>query len=93
MVDRGFDVETECRARGVRILMPPFKTPNQTKFTSIQVLNTRKLARARIHVERRIGRVRDWTFLNNVIPQTLLPVLSQQVYVCAALSNYQFFDL
>ncbi len=93
MVDRGFLVEKEMRQRGVSVIMPPFNKATQGRFSGADALRTRKIANARIHVERMIGKVRNWRITTRLIPQSLIPQISQITYICACLTNYQAIDL
>ena len=51
------------------------------------VTKTRRIASARIHVERAIGRIQTFKPLQGIIPLKLHPVLDQSVVVCAVLCN------
>lgn len=73
--------------QGVSLNVPPFLTTAQ--FTSEQVVRTRTIARARIHVERAIKRIKSFNILN-MIPSSLIPHSSQVFQVCGALTNLQF---
>ena len=42
----------------------------------------------RIHVERAIGRMKDFKLLSHVIPLRLQPVVNQMVTVAAGLCNF-----
>ena len=54
MADRGFTID----ARGVALNIPPMKTQHQ--FTSRELTVTRRIANLRIHVERAIGRIKNF---------------------------------
>lgn len=72
---------------GVNLNIPPFLTTPQ--FTPEQVVMTRTIAKARIHVERAIRRLKCFNILN-MIPQTLVGHSSVIFQVCAALTNMNF---
>lgn len=86
LADKGFLI-SDILPEGVHVNIPPFlETP---QFTPEQVLRTRSIARARIHVERAIGRIKGYSILD-FVPQTLLPYASKVWQVCAALTNFQY---
>lgn len=86
LADKGFLISDMLPA-GVSVNIPPFLLTPQ--FTEAQVIHTRNIARARIHVERAINRLKDYSILD-LIPQNLLPLSSKIWQVCAALTNFQF---
>ena len=51
--DKGFDISYDLLVRGCRLNMPPFVRGGHMSKTN--VINTRKIASPRIHVERAIG--------------------------------------
>ena len=51
------------------------------------VTKTRRIASARIHVERAIGRLKNFKLLQGIIPRKLHALLDQIVVVCAVLCN------
>ena len=51
-------------------------------------LLTKKIAHLRIHVERSIGRIKEFHILQGVLPATLWDSINQVVYVCCMLTNF-----
>ena len=51
------------------------------------VFKTQGIAQLRIHVERSIGRVKNFHILEGVIPITKLPLISKIFQVCCWLTN------
>lgn len=51
------------------------------------VFKTQGIAQLRIHVERSIGRVKNFYILEGVIPITKLPLISKIFQVCCWLTN------
>ena len=88
MADKGFTVRDQLKAIGVDLNIPSFVTGGR-QFTNDEVLHTRKIASVRIHVERAIGRIRNFYILKGKLPITLTPLANQIVSVCAWLSNFQ----
>ena len=64
MSDRGFVVQDLCAIKGIYLNRPKQKDKDQ--LSNDEEKRNFDIAPARIHVERYIGRVRDWTILNRV---------------------------
>ena len=65
--------------------IPPFPGKFAT-FTKEEILLTKQIAKAQIHVERFNERLRKFRLLDKTIPLTLGPIALQLVYVAA---NFQ----
>ncbi|KAK3923384.1 Putative nuclease [Frankliniella fusca] len=85
MADKGFLIGDLLPA-GVSLIRPPFKTTVQ--FTEQQVIDSRKISKARVHVERAIERIKRYKILN-FIPTCLAPRATMVFQVCCALTNLQ----
>ena len=85
MADRGFLIRDLLALRGATLNVPPFACGKQ--LSSRATTKTRRIARARIHVERAIGRMKLFKILDGAIPLNLVPLLDQIVFICCALSN------
>ena len=72
--DRGFAIQELCSITGVFLNRPKQKESDQFKQNEVQ--QNFDIASTRIHVERFIGRVRDWRILNNVWPLNRMDLLS-----------------
>ena len=85
MADRGFTIRGLLALIGCTLNMPPLTKgkPISEKETT----KTRRIARARIHVERAIGRLENFKILSGVIPLTLKYSIEQIIVVCAAICN------
>lgn len=86
LADKGFTIANILPA-GVSLNIPPFL--NTPQFTPAQVSRTKKIARARIVVERSIGRVKRYKILDK-IPQEYFTYSTKIWQVCALLSNWRF---
>ena len=51
MADRGFDIDEDLGLIGARFNMPPF-SKGKEQFTEYELVETRRIAYLRIHVER-----------------------------------------
>ena len=88
MADRGFLIEDEVKKRGAQLVIPSFLTANRAQLTAKMVTQTRRIARARIHVERAIQRIKLFKILK-FFPLSLLHVSEEIFKVCAYLTNFQ----
>ena len=74
MSDRGFAIQDYCAVKGIYLNRPAQKSTE--KFSHADVATNFDIASTRIHVERFIGRVRDWSILNAVWPLQRMDLLS-----------------
>lgn len=58
MADKGFTIADLLESRGVTLNIPPMKNVDQ--FDEDELLQTRRIASVRIHVERAIGRLKSF---------------------------------
>ena len=85
MADRGYDI--------MDILPPdvhlniPYKG-QRDQLTAEESEETARIASVRIHVERAIGRVKNYHLLNGVIPLALSPIMDQIFTTCCYLTNF-----
>lgn len=88
LADRGFTIDDLLRARQAVLNIPPFLEKRE-KFTPQEELQTRRIAKARIHVERAIERVKKFKLISGVIPLSLSSIADQLVFVASCLVNFQ----
>lgn len=74
MTDRGFSIQDLCAIKGITLNRPKQKEGSQ--FSAEEIQRNFDVASTRIHVERFIGRVRDWKILNNTWPLNRMDLLS-----------------
>ena len=87
MTDKGFNIQDILALHHVYLLAPLIMTKNNIspKATTL----TRRIARARVHVERTIRKLKLFRILRSPIPLTIKPYIDPVVTVCAALVNLQ----
>ena len=85
MADRGFCIRDALTLRLATLNIPPFT--QKGVLSSFAVTKTRRIARARIHVERCIGRLKCFKLLSCVIPLKLKQKMDSILVVCACLCN------
>lgn len=74
MTDKGFRIEYQLEKIGVQLNIPPFL--KNGKLLSDEVYETKKIASLRIHVERRIRRVKAFHIFDRPVPVTLASVVN-----------------
>ena len=87
MADKGFDIAFDVALQGAKLNIPPF-LKNQQQFSKKNVILTRQIASLRIHVERAIGRIKQYHILSTVVPLTLVHCIDSIWGVCSALSLF-----
>ena len=88
MVDKGFTVQELLLAKQATVFIPPF-LGNRSKFSKEEVVLLKRIAKARIHVERFNERLKKFRLLDRIIPLNLASIASQMVYVACCLVNFQ----
>lgn len=88
LVDRGFPIKEELMMRHARLEIPP-PSAGMEQHSQANVKKTKKVANARIHVERAIGRLKCFQILQGTLPISLVPNINNILVVCAALCNLQ----
>jgi len=87
MAVKGFLIQDILAPLGVRLNVPPPLRSN-SQMASKDVILTKNISQLRVHVERAIGRVRNFHILQNVLPATMWDTINQVVYVCCMLTNF-----
>ena len=87
MADRGFLIHEDLLLRGAHLLIPP-PSSGVEQMSRSNVDKTKSVANAHIHVERAIGRMKEFSILKNTLPITLVPLVDDIAVVCAALCNF-----
>ena len=86
MADSGFNIQDLLLSREVKLVIPPL-TKGRTQFVKGKVEKTSNIARARVHIERVIGRIKDFRILSNRIPLNIVDQLDDIFTVAGALVN------
>ena len=88
MADKGFDIKDVLLQYGVRLNIPPFRQ-GEMQMTPEDLMSTKKIAGVRIHVERKMQRIKSYKILAGEIDNTLFDMLEHLVLVCAMLTNFE----
>jgi len=51
------------------------------------VIHTKKIAQLHVHVERAIGRVKEFHILKSTLPATMWDSINEIIYLCCMLTN------
>lgn len=86
MVDKGILIEKECAEKMVTLIRPPFLR-NKKQFLKKDAEVTADIARARVHVERAIQRLKIFKIFNEQFSWYLIPYSDEILIVIAALVN------
>ncbi|XP_022111667.1 uncharacterized protein LOC110990892 [Acanthaster planci] len=91
MADRGFNIQELLLHKSVKLIIPPFMrtTSSSSQFTESEDTRTKTVANARIHVERAIGRLKEFAILKGPIPLTMVDLMESVLVVCSAIVNLQ----
>ena len=89
MADRGFTVKDVLQQMNIELNLPPFMEGRQ-QLPATEVQKGRRIASLRIHVERAVGRLKNYNILliKGTIPISMSRLASQIVCICAYLSNF-----
>ena len=88
LADRGFTVKEVLQAKGVHLNIPPF-LKNRPNLTPQEELLTKKIAKARVHVERYNERIKKFKLISGIMPLSISQVANQAVFVACCLVNFQ----
>ena len=86
MADKGFRIDDALFQRGIALHRPPYLR-KQKQLPKSDALHSADLARARVHVERVIGRLRQFSILNAKLPWRMVPYVSSLLNVICGLTN------
>lgn len=84
MTDRGFD---DLALLGVKLNMPPF-LKGKSQLDTNEMIETRRIASVRIHVERATERIKNFHIFSRALSTSLTDLSNQIFFVCAVLSNF-----
>ena len=88
MADRGFNIQDILVEYHVKLVIPPFLR-NKRQLTMQDTMKTKRVANARIHVERVIGRMKEFRILRSELPIDQIDLLDNIFKICGALVNLQ----
>jgi len=86
LADRGFNIQEDLLFRLASLEIPP-PSAGLKQMSRANVMKTKKIANASIHVERAINRIKWFRILSGTLPLSLVPLFDDLLYICAALCN------
>ena len=86
MADKGFNIGDLIVGKCANLVIPPF-LKDKVHFSRRNCTRTSSIAKARIHVERAIARIKDFRILNGAIPITIKDMLDDIFVIICALTN------
>lgn len=89
MADKGFTIADLLEKRQCFLNIPPFRGTSG-QFSTDEVFKTQEIAQLRIHVERSIGRVKNYHILEGTIPLTMVHFITKIFQVCCWLTNLDY---
>ena len=93
MADRGFTIQDLLLQKSAFLIIPPFTRKcnwgKGKRLNQSEIVKTRAIAHVRIHVERAIGRIKDFQIFSTIIPLSMKNQISGIVSVVSALCNLQ----
>ena len=91
MADRGFNIQDLLLRRGATLTIPSFtRKCNYGKGKRLninEVKRSKLISKFRIHVERAIGRYKNWDIINHTMPLNIQPVANKIMRILAFLCN------
>ena len=87
MADHGFDIQDDLALRGVKLNIPPF-LKGKSQLSESELVETRRIASVRIHVERAMERIKNFHIFDRAIPSSMSNIVNQAFFVCAVLSFF-----
>ena len=82
MADRGFTIKNMLSPLGIKLDIPPFME-GRAKLPAAEVSAGRRIiASLRIHVERVIGWIKNFTILKGTVPLLMSRIFNKIVCVC-----------
>ena len=86
LADRGFNIKEEVAAVGGTLRIPHF-TKGKKQLPGEEVDHDRKLSNVRIHVERVIGRMKTFCYIQQTVPLLQVPILDECMIVISSIVN------
>ena len=87
MADKGFDIAEYLIPQGVQLNIPPFLRGTD-QFSHKELVENRRIASLRIHVERAMERIKNFHIFDRILPATLTGIADRMFFVCCVLCNF-----
>ena len=87
MADRGFDIKEDLKLLRVTLNMPPF-LKGKKKLDANEMVETRRIATLRVHVERAMEQLKNFYIFDSPLPSSFRDTANQIFFICAVLTNF-----
>lgn len=88
LADRGFNIQDFFADKDVTVNIPTF-LKGKSQIPGLTVLQDRKLASKRVHIERIIGLIKTYKILKNELNHSYIPLASKIFFVCFMCCNFR----
>lgn len=88
IADRGFTIHDIVESKQAFLNIPPFLN-GRDRLTAQEEIETKLIAKQRIYIEHAIGRLKQFRLLQRVLPLKMRNIMSEIIFVCACLVNFQ----
>ena len=88
LFDKGFNVQDLFLCRQVTCVLPPF-VQIKRQFTRSEVYHGKRIARVRIHIERVMGRLKEFRLLDHKLPLSMVDLCDHIWNIAGAITNLQ----
>ena len=87
MADKGFMIQDLLTSISVHLNVPPLLSTKR-QMPADDVLLAKKIAQLQVHVERAIGRIKDYQILHNTLSATMWDSINEVIHVCCMMTNF-----
>ena len=87
MAVKGFHISDLLLSLDVSLNIPPF-LHGKSQLDEHELIETRRIASLRIHVERAAEHIKNFHFFDRPIPASLACVADQTFFVCVVITNF-----
>ena len=88
MAERGFTLQDDAKLREVQVNIPGF-TSRGDQLESFEIAKSRRVTNTRIHVERAIGRIKEYKITSDVHTTHILPHFNELFFIYCTFANFQ----
>lgn len=88
MADRGYNIQDMFIGRDIILNIPTF-LKGKSQVPGLKILEDRRLASQRVHIERLIGLTKTYKILKEELTHTYVPLASRIFFVCLMCCNFR----
>lgn len=87
LADRGFIIQKELEKKGCTLITPHYLS-NKIQFTRTERTENKCVAHHRVHIERVIGRIKNYKYFEGAVPNCSLNATNKYFYIIAFFINF-----